>query len=68
MRLRRIVNFCASEEATESYTESCSSLMKLVRSLSELLEGKDEKENVDAKEVEGNEINGNKLRRSKRFI
>ena len=68
LRLRRIVNFCASEEITDGYTESCSSLMKLVRSLSEVIEGKDEKENVDVKEVDENEINREKLRRSKRFI
>ena len=70
LRLRRIVNFCASEEIADGHTESCSSLMKLVVSLSELIEGK--AENVDVKEdssnVDENEINRGKLRRSKRFI
>ena len=45
--------------------------MKLVMSLSELIEGKSEKENGDMKEdstVDDNDINKGKLRRSKRFI
>lgn len=72
LRLRRILNFCASEEITEGFTESCSSLMKLVVSLSELIEGKVEKENGDGKEDfsigNENEISRDKLLRSKRFI
>ena len=71
LRLRRILNFCASVEITEGFIESCSSLMKLVMSLSELIEGKSEKENGDMKEdsaVDDNDINKGKLRRSKRFI
>ena len=65
LRLRRILNFCASEEITEGFTESCSSLMKLVMSLSELIENVDVKE--DSSTVDENEINRDKLRRSKRF-
>ena len=68
LRLRRIVNFCASGDVTDGYKESCSSLMKLVMSLSELIEGK--VENVEVKEdfsiLDENEINKGKLRRSKR--
>ena len=70
LRLRRILNFCASEEIPDGYTESCSSLVKLVMSLSEMIEGKVEKESVkeDISIVDENEINRHKLRRSKRFI
>ena len=66
LRLRRIVNFCASGEVAEGYTESCSSLLKLVMSLSELIENVDVKE--DFSTVDENEINRDKLRRSKRFV
>merc|ERR1719239_1547292 len=70
LRQRRIINFCTSEEITDGYTESCSSLMKLVMSLSELIEGKVGEENVkeDISVVDEDEINRKKLRRSKRFI
>ena len=58
------------KKQSKTENESCSSLVKLVMSLSEMIEGKVEKESAkeDISIVDENEINRHKLRRSKRFI